>query len=49
MGKKLALGVLIVFASFGVAVAASAGFEWWQSRGDTASHPGSRSTDDGDE
>ena len=37
MGKKLVLGVLIAFASIGVAVAASAGFEWWQNRGDTAS------------
>ena len=37
MVKKLVLGVLIAFASFGVAVAASAGFEWWQNRGDTAS------------
>ena len=37
MVKKLVLGVLIAFASFGGAVAASAGFEWWQNRGDTAS------------
>lgn len=37
MAKKLLLGVLIVFASFGVGVAASAGFEWWQNRGDAAS------------
>ena len=35
--KKLALGALIAFAVFGIAVAASAGFEWWQSRSDTAS------------
>ena len=33
MAKRLALGVLIVSASFGAAVAGSAGFEWWQDRG----------------
>ena len=37
MVKKLLLGVLIAFASFGVGVAASAGFEWWQNRDDDAS------------
>lgn len=37
MAKRLLLGVLIAFASFGVGVAASAGFEWWQNRGDAAS------------
>lgn len=37
MINKLALGVLLAFASFGVAVAAYAGFRWWQERGDTAS------------
>lgn len=33
MFKNLALVVLIAFASIGVAVAASAVFEWWQDRG----------------
>ena len=33
--KKLALGALIAFAVFGIAVAAAAGFEWWQNRSDT--------------
>ena len=37
MIKKLMLGALIALASIGAAVAASAGFEWWQQRGDTAS------------
>ena len=37
MGKKLVLGALIAFASIGVVVAASAGFEQWQNRGDTTS------------
>ena len=37
MVKKLMLGVLIAFASIGVAVAAPAGYEWWQERGDAAS------------
>ena len=37
MIKKLALGALIAFAVFGIAVAASSGFEWWQNRSDTAS------------
>ena len=37
MIKKLVLGALIAFAVFGIAVAASSGFEWWQNRSDTAS------------
>lgn len=37
MVKRLLLGGLIAFASFGVGVAASAGFEWWQNRGDAVS------------
>ena len=32
MVKKLALVVLIAFASFGAAVAAAVGYEWWQNR-----------------
>ena len=32
MGKKVALGLLITFASFGIAVAAIVGYEWWQGR-----------------
>lgn len=37
MAQRLLLAVLIGFASLGVGVAVSAGFEWWQARGDTAS------------
>ena len=33
--KKLALGALIAFAVFGIAVASNLGYEWWQNRSDT--------------